>query len=144
MKKHFYLLLITASIILTLGACEFETSNNGNLDGNWQLTEVDTLHTGGIKDMKALQIFYAIQMRLINVSAFNDPNVGGNYYFHFEHQGDSLIFKTANSEGKTMYTTEQLQPFGLNKEAERFKIISLSSNNMILKSEMLILKFRKF
>jgi hypothetical protein len=144
MKKHFYHLFLIAALVLTLVSCEFETSNNGNLDGNWQLTEVDTLHTGGIKDMKDLQIFYAIQMRLINVSAFNNPNMEDNYYFHFEHRGDSLIFKTANSEGKTMYTTQQLQPFGLNKEAEHFKIISLSSNNMILQSEMLLLKFRKF
>ena len=40
-----------------LSACELEMSDNGKLDGNWQLRQTDTVSTGGICDMSRSYIY---------------------------------------------------------------------------------------
>ena len=37
---------------MLLVSCELETSGNKQLDGYWQMSQVDTLATGGITDTR--------------------------------------------------------------------------------------------
>jgi|SRR5574344_50801 hypothetical protein len=143
-RSIIYIGTVIAACMLSLQSCNLETSDNGNLDGNWQLMEVDTLATGGVANVKNTQIFYSVQVRLINLRTYNDSTVKSNLYFHFENTGDSLKLKTASGTGKIMYDVATIRPYGLNKEEESFKILSLDEDNMQLRSDLLVLKFRKF
>ncbi len=144
MKRSIIYIFIFIAGLLMLQSCELETSNNGNLDGNWQLMEIDTLATGGIANVKDYQMFYSVQMRLLNLRTYNNTSISSDLYFHFENTGDSLKLITASSKGEIMYKVSTIQPYGLNKEEESFKIISLDANYMQLRSDCLLLKFRKF
>ena len=48
MRKLLYLIITFMMII----ACDIHRSDNGDLDGFWQLKSVDTLSTGGTCDMR--------------------------------------------------------------------------------------------
>ena len=48
MKKLLYIFIFT----LAVAACEIHTSENGDLDGYWQLHKVDTLANGSSCDMR--------------------------------------------------------------------------------------------
>ena len=140
-----YILYIFALVIASLSfqSCEFEASDNGNLDGNWQLMQIDTLATGGRNNVKNQQLFYAVQVRLLCLNAYH-ANAESNLYFHFEHTGDSLKLKPASSDGHVMYHVPSLRPYGINKELESFKVMLLNSDKMQLRSDSLLLTFRKF
>jgi hypothetical protein len=141
MKK--ILILFAALVTITLGSCTIDASDNGDLDGNWQLMRVDTIG-GGSKDTKNWQIFYAVQFRLLSVSAYSYPVGNGGFMFHFDHTADSLKLSTAAADGSNMYDLKTIEPFGLTSLNEHFKVQLLNSDNMVLESKKLRLTFRKF
>lgn len=141
MKK--ILILFAAVVTMALGSCTLDASDNGDLDGNWQLMRVDTIG-GGSTDTKSWQIFYAVQFRLLSVSAYSYPAGNGGFMFHFDHTADSLKLSTAAADGSNMYDLKAIQPFGLTSLDEQFKVQLLNSDNMVLESKKLRLTFRKF
>lgn len=143
MKRSLIYILLVVVALLVFQSCELETSDNGNLDGNWQLMQIDTLATGGRNDVKDQQLFYAVQVRLLCLNAYH-ANAESNLYFHFEHTADSLKLKPASSDGHVMYHVPSLRPYGINKELESFKVMLLNSDKMQLRSDSLLLTFRKF
>ena len=150
MKKLLYLLTLTY-IILGFSSCELETSDNGDLDGNWQLLSIDSINTGGINNVKDKQIFYAIQFYLININALNIKNeyITPNSFYHFSQSRDSLILYSADITKDDTYAHKDsfltgLRPLGINSLEEHFKIETLNSKNMVLKSKELRLNFRRF
>ena len=143
MKRNIIYILSVALSLLVFQSCELETSDNGNLDGNWQLMQIDTLATGGRNDVKDQQLFYSVQMKMICLYAYN-ADAETNMFFHFEHTSDSLKLKSASNDGKAMYPVALLRPYGINKELESFKVMLLNSEKMQLRSDSLLLTFRKF
>ena len=143
MKK--ILILFAAVVMMALGSCTLDASDNGDLDGNWQLMRVDTIG-GGSKDTKNWQIFYAVQFRLIAVNAYSYPYPAGKggFIFHFDHTADSLKLSSAAADGSNMYDLKTIEPFGLTSLNEHFKVQLLNSDNMVLESKKLRLTFRKF
>ena len=71
MKKLLFLVPLAAILCLS---CELETSDNGDLDGFWQLKQVDTLQ-GGTKDMRGSGVFWAVQTDLL------EARIGGTGVF---------------------------------------------------------------
>ena len=134
-----FILFFCACIV----SCTLDSSDNGDLDGNWQLMSIDSIGNGKTADMKEYQIFYAVQFKLINVRAYN-YSLSGNYYFHFEQTKDSLVLKATQGDNGKEYKIDDLRKFGLNSENEKFRIITLGSDKMILESSLLKLYFRKF
>ena len=140
-----YILYIFALVIASLSfqSCEFEASDNGDFDGNWQLMQVDTIATGGRNDVKSQQLFYSVQMKMICLYAYN-ADAETNMFFHFEHTSDSLKLKSARNDGKVIYSVTSLRSYGINKEEEACKVMLLNSERMQLRSDSLLLSFRKF
>ena len=54
-------------MLLMLAACDIHTSNNGDLDGYWQLRSVDTLSSGMSCDMRDSMLFWSFQGNLLHV-----------------------------------------------------------------------------
>ena len=139
MKKLLYI-FITAAM---LTACEFHSSDNGDLDGFWQMTQMDTLSTGGSEDVRESLIFYSFEVDLMTAQRLNYDDV----YFRFSHTSDSLILYDPTDGGRTdnaITDVSELQPMGINRLREGFLVEGLNSDNMILKSQELRLYFRKY
>ena len=150
MKKLIYILALIY-VMIGFSSCELETSDNGDLDGNWQLLSIDSLNTGGINNVKDKQIFYAVQFHLINIYALNIKNeyITPKSFFHFSQTKDSLIFYSADITKDDIYAHKDsfltgLRPLGINSLEEHFKIETLNSKSIVLKSKELRLNFRRF
>ena len=125
MKKALYIIL--CATLLT--SCQ-KADDNGDLGGWWKLLQIEELEDGTIIDKSNEDCFWAIQLRLLVT------NNGGKG--RFQHIGDSLFI--------------QLQDIPLDSKAvgfynpknERFGVNTLTGKRMILQSEKVVLKFRKF
>ena len=63
MTKCFNILFSLIATALLLVSCGdlLEHSQNGKLDGYWKLTTIDTLTSGGQKDVSEQSLFMAVQ-----------------------------------------------------------------------------------
>ena len=142
MKKITF--LFAAFLLLT--SCEIEFSNNGKLDGFWQLIAVDTLATQHTSDLKTSGRTWAFQGRLLEM---RDTKGGySDLYFSFEHRGDSLFLDSpylSDRDADDIKITDVniVRPYGVNGFKEGFEIESLSNNKLILRSKTLRLMLRK-
>lgn len=142
MKKITFLF----AALLLLTSCEIEFSNNGKLDGFWQMIAVDTLATQHTSDLKTSGRTWAFQGRLLEM---RDTKGGySDLYFSFEHRGDSLFLDSpylSDRDVDDIKITDVniVRPYGVNGLKEGFEIESLSNNKLILRSKTLRLMLRK-
>ena len=143
MKKFSILsLLLLFSISQFLTSCELETSDNGDLDGFWHLVEVDTLATGGVKDLHQSKMFWSFQMNLLQFTG------SGRYFARFSHENGQLIVNhPQNYDSKKGHQpvtdVSVLAPWGLNALEVQFRIEHLSGSSMTLNDGTLRLQFTK-
>ena len=140
---------ITASLCVS---CELEISDNGKLDGNWHLTSIDTLATGGQCDLSQQRIYWAVQGKLLYVRDIAQNPIG--YFFRFRQESNHLILSEPylsgghedNEDGGDHQVTDVdiLRPFGINNLEEDYIKEQLTSSRMTLQSETLRLNFVKF
>lgn len=139
-------LSILFALVFCLSACELETSHNGKLDGWWLLTAVDTLPTGGHANVEAQQCTWAFQGRLLELR--DVPGQRGDYLLSFVQHGDDLLlshpyFSARDSGDIAVQTPQPLHPYGIQTLSERFSIITIDRQRMVLTSASLRLYFRK-
>ena len=117
--------MIAAATLLC--SCQKE-DKNGDLGGFWKIMErVDS--KGVTTDTKEESLFWAVQLKLLRI---------GNTYARFQNTGDSLFVQLIEHNGKG------LQYYGIYNKEERFAVEHLDRNGMILKSDSVKLRFRKF
>lgn len=131
-------------LMLAVG-CDFETSGNGDLDGYWHLERVDTLASGGSCDLSQQTFFWGVQFHLLRMAdlAHND------IIYRFRQEDGQLVLSAPcmfdRIEGDTLVTDlEVLRPFGVSSLDERFSIVRLDSDCLVLKSVALQLTFKKY
>ena len=141
MKKIVYIFL---SVILF--SCN-KLPVNGKLDGMWQLMEI---RYGNGLTIFPEKTYYNFQLELVKLSKIHPGSLHGSktdyYVGRFEFTEDSLSFynmRNARNEN-IVATDEDLAPYGLNVSIERFGVDELTRNNMILRSDRVVLSFRKF
>lgn len=135
MMKRVLLYIIIGMGLLT--ACSSESSNNGDLDGFWQLTG----RPG---------ITWSFQGKILE---FRDVNqVHHDLMAKFRHEGNLLIvydFRLVDRDAGDLPVTESeaadLRAYGINNlEEEQFQIRQLTSDDMHLESSSESLHFRKY
>jgi hypothetical protein len=125
MKKLIYILLCT-----TLFASCQKADDNGDLGGFWKLLQIEEVGNDTIIDKRNEDRFWAIQLRMITT------NNGGKG--RFQHTGDSLFVQM-------LQKPQDAKAVGLyNHEDERFEVLILNRNSMVLRSSDATLTFRKF
>jgi hypothetical protein len=122
-------------------------TDNGKLDGNWQLRQIDTLATNGTCNMSYSSIYWGMENNLLQVRDIDDNNL--RILFRFNHQGDSLfIFDPyhviTKDELEPVESDSLLLPLGISQTEEHFLIEQLSNGNLTLKSPIYRLRFRKY
>ena len=69
MKKTFLFLATCLAMAMAATSCGdfIETSDNGDLDGYWQLSQVDTLANGVQVDMTSSKVFWGVQGKFLTM-----------------------------------------------------------------------------
>lgn len=130
MKKYIFILMLGA--LLAVG-CQKE-DENGDLGGFWKLQQI--IHSNGdIEITKEKNLFWSFQLKLIQIRVSADYEPLGR----FQHTGDSLFIQMIDTRPNA------LQIYGIEDATDmRFAVKHLDRNGMILQSETVELKFRKF
>ena len=132
--------------LLSFSSCDLEMSDNGKLDGFWQLAHIDTIGGGGC-DMVPSRIFWSVQLHLLQLSDHSGRN--STYLLRFE-QGDTHLrvydpYLSARNEGdKPLDDAAVLHPYGIQSLDELFVIEGLDNKNLTLKSSLLRLQFNRY
>lgn len=132
--------------LLSFSSCDLEMSDNGKLDGFWQLARIDTIGGGGC-DMVPSRIFWSVQLHLLQLSDHSGRN--STYLLRFD-QGDTHLrvydpYLSARNEGdKPLDDAAVLQPYGIQSLDELFVIEGLDNKNLTLKSSLLRLQFNRY
>ena len=135
MRKLLYLILG----VMVLASCDLHTYSNGQLDGYWHLKEIDTLSTGGIRNLSKVNSFWKIEGRLAEV---------GTIFFLHERYSDTLRLYAPYvhdwHQDSLLKNTDPVKALGVNSLNEHFKILHLSGSNMILRDSLLQLSFERY
>lgn len=150
MKKFIVLLIVSLPLFMS---CELETSGNGDFDGFWHLTDVDSLATSKHCNLSQKRIFWAVQLNLVQLRGADRVDEGGEgreFYERFDLKNNQLqLFDPheKDRENSDPVITEErlscLRPYGINSLTEQFDVVHMNKNEMTLKSSTLVLKFRK-
>lgn len=145
MKKIMMMFALVVGMMATVACSKWvEGSENGKLDGNWQLVAVDTIG-GNTKDMQAERRFLAVQGSILQL---NDANSGATYIFRFDYSDGKLSLSDARGNDRengdpVLSDASPLMPFGINALTETFDI-ALDGSRMTLTGDHLVLHFRRF
>lgn len=124
MKKIIYTLLVAA----TMASCQKE-DHNGDLGGYWKLMQVELSTDSTVINNRNKSLFWAVQLDLIQIANSNG---------RFQHINDSLFVQMITMP-------EYPERYGLfNPSDERFRVLHLDRNGMILRSKDATLTFKKF
>ena len=140
------LLYFTLSLIM-ITSCTLDSSDNGALDGYWQLSSIDTLANGHSVNMRDSGIFWAFNFNLLVTRSTKEPL--GEILYDFENTEDNLILSNPyilyrDSSDIKVTDVNLLKKYGVNSLLESFTIQYLNSNKMALQSNMLRLNFKKY
>lgn len=138
--------------LLALMSCTMETSHNGDIDGFWQLTTVDTLSSGRSVDVKENGVFMAVQANLLEFRRPLEDSISMKYisvFFRFEHADGLLILSNPVANNRPIgdslvLDVATIRPYGLNHLTETLHIEHLSAEKLILRNELLRMHFRKY
>lgn len=129
MKKIITFILLA----ITFTACQKE-DNNGDLGGFWKLLEIDETNSETPIDLTEESRFWGIQLDLLEIR-FSKYD---KHYSRFQHIGDSLFVQTIDDD-------TDLRGYGIyNNSDERYGVLQLNRNRMVLRSKYAKLTFRKF
>ncbi len=132
--------------LLTFASCELEMSDNGRLDGYWQLARIDTIG-GGSRNMVSSRMFWSVQLHLLQLS---DHGSGHRTYLLRFQQDDHYLrvydpYLSARDVGdQPLDDPTVLQPYGIQSLDETFEILRLDINKLSLRSSLLELTFNRY
>ena len=140
-------IIIFFAFVITLAACD-KVPINGDLDGMWQLTCIETKHDTTYQK----NLFWQFQLHLLQIGDVYD------YFARFENTGSELrVYQVASGSRhedasqndepvteKDSVHMAKLKQYGIYKTDTRFKIEELNADNMRLRSDSVCLHFRKY
>ncbi len=134
--------------LLSFASCDLEMSDNGELDGFWQLARIDTIG-GGSSDMVPTRLFWSVQLHLLELSDHGSGHNNKTYLLRFDQDGSHLRvydpYQSARNEGdKPVADAAVLQPYGIQSLDETFEILRLDGDKLQLRSSLLQLEFNRY
>lgn len=131
-----------------LASCEFRTSDNGVLDGYWQLSSVDTLANGSSCDMRDSLRFWGFQVHLLQLRDNKNDTINP-IFMRFNINGERMtlsnpIIDLRDSSDIVLKNYSELMRYGIHDVPENLTIVKLNGSTMILENRVLRLNFRKY
>ena len=145
---HHFSLFILSLFTLLLNSCD-KVPINGDLDGLWQLTTIQTPES--TRDVKSTRAYLSIQLHLSQWD-----NNGTTFYAHFVHEGDSIRFydfahaslHRDKNDDDDWITEEEMRggimdAWGIHSRDARYRTRQLDSDALVLERADTVLYFRK-
>ena len=133
MKRILYMII---GVTLLLTGCDKEYSDNGHLDGFWQLTSSPGI-TGSFQG-------HILELRDVN-------KVHQDIIMSFSREGDVLKLSAPyrvdrDSDDVALQDADLLKPYGISETSVVFRIVELTSHRMVLDdtNNTVRLEFRKY
>lgn len=147
MRQFLHLIIMCMVALIFAVSCELEKSDNGNLDGYWQWTLIDTIATGGTCNMKESLIFWGVESDILEI--FNNKTNNENIIFRFKHNGDTLILSNPiidirDSSDIIMTNYSLLENYGIYDIPETLFIDFYGSNHITFSNRLFHLYLRKY
>ncbi|MCR4601980.1 MAG: lipocalin-like domain-containing protein [Prevotella sp.] len=147
--KRISSIIFAAAAVLAM-SCELHTSDNGELDGFWQLVQTDTLTNGRSEDVRPKRIFWSVQADLLRMQDLHDDfSMYPSIYYYFELKDQTLrvyhpVVDRREISDSLVTSVETVRFYGLNHLDETFKVLQLGDEKMTLENERLRMYFRKY
>lgn len=122
-------LLLCALITLGMASCR-KGSINGDLDGQWQIMEMEDLVTGETTPQQ--QLYYCLYLHTVNLTG------AGLKPGNMTYEGKHLILEFP------LTPVSQLKPWGIYASPTDFEIEHLTSSRLVMKSDRVRIHFRKY
>lgn len=145
---QYFSLCILSLFVLLLSSCD-KVPINGDLDGLWQLTTIQTPEA--TRDVKSTRAYLSIQLHL---SQWEQG--GTTFYSHFKHEGDSIRFydfthaslhRDKNDDDEWITEEEMrggiMDAWGIHSLDARYRTRQLDSDALVLERADTVLYFRK-
>lgn len=127
--------LFIFSLSFCLAGCQ-KASINGDLDGRWQIMEIE--HQGVTENIGDQQLYYNFYLHVCNLSYYGGTFRDGN--FLFENNSIKLDFPyTSSPEAVAM-----LSRYGIYSNPVEFKVAFLDKKKLIIQNDESIITLRKF
>lgn len=146
MRKTMVYILLAACTMLA--SCNIVTSDNGDLDGLWQLTTMEDLQTGAVSDGRDVNngLNWSFQSSLLVMRGADE------FIFSFEHADGLLKVYNPYFSGRFLEAKDDtpvtdaavLNVYGVCQLEEYFRILQLDNSSMLLESANMRLSFRKY
>jgi len=139
--------MMAFAALLGVASCDVESSNNGNFDGMWHITEIDTLATGGVYDLSLVRRFWNVDTHLLELRDYE--GVVKFLIARFELSSNRLIISRVylyDREGGDPEITNEyfVQPYGMWQIPDTFDVEKLEHYKMTLKSKKYRIYFEKY
>lgn len=156
MVKKLMLPIIGMVAMLIVACGELEGSDNGSLDGLWQLTQIDSVSSGARVSMSQRQVFWSVQGKLLEIRDHLEEDGNGHYavFFKFEFSGDTLNISKPIINDRRISDREpevsETAVYGIQYLGEPFLVNRLTSKQMVLETcrqeplENVRMYFRKY
>ena len=136
-NRHFLVLLFFISVIIPfmISGCQ-KASINGDLDGKWQIMEIETDHE--IEDVKDNQLYYNFYMHVCNLSYYG--GVFSEAVLSYENNTLRLFFPYIHTD----YGVTVLTQYGIYSNPVEFKVVYLDKKKLVMQNDKVIITCRKF
>ena len=127
--------------VVLVSSCQ-KADDNGDLGGFWKLLKIEDLAANSVIDTKEYKRFWSIQLDMLATTSEDDNSYNYNYggKGRFQHVGNTLSVQII-----TKSPSSDLRKVGLyTPDDERFEVLLLNKDKMVLRSEHVLLEFRKF
>ena len=144
MKRILYIII---GVILLMTSCNKEESDNGNLDGFWQMTEMSNISYTSVIDMRSSGITWSFQGHILELRDLKKGNQ--DIMMSFTHEGGKLKLSAPyrvdrDSDDIELDDADLLIPYGISKTTTEYSVSELSSSRMVLDNDVWHLVFRKY
>lgn len=118
-------------ILLCFSACG-PMHEYRHLDGMWQMRHIQYENGGAAEQPE--NTYYSFQLHIINLKKLGR----GEYYGSFKYVDDSMHVSIKGAP------VSEMKVFGMNDTVQHFKVETLKSDKLVLKSDYARLEFRKY
>lgn len=157
MRRVLPMLVAAIAMLYTLAGCN-KWSDNGALDGMWQVLTIENLRSGKVTDVKDAQRYYCINLHVVSLTycapnTLKDFHMTGNLAYD-RHSGSlDLDFPVRDySKDKPhpdKVVTDQevldsLRPYGLYSIRTHLQVEKVNGSRLVMRSDSVLITCRRF